>query len=88
MGPHVVDPKQPHPLHHGEEVGGHGAVDPLGRVLHPGKLPDGALAGKPHQDRVAQGHDLVQAAEEGEVVLQELPEAEPRVQDHLGHPCA
>ena len=26
--------------------------------------------------------------EEGEVVLQELPEAEPRVQDHLGHPCA
>src|SRR5947199_2932850 len=76
---HVVDPEDPRPALVGDHVGRrrrHGPIA-LGAAR---EAPQKALAGSSDDDRAPDRDDLVEPAEQLEVVVGRLPESDPRVE--------
>src|SRR5687768_6344712 len=67
----------------GEDVGGDGAGQALGLRAAAGELAEEALARRADHDRPAERHDLAEPAQQLEVVVDGLAEADAGIEPHL-----
>src|SRR3954447_16265623 len=86
VGAYVVDSEERSAFLVGEHGGGHGAEDALGRFLYPGDASYEPLARSSYEKGETEVRYGPQVAEQGQVVVQVLPEPDAGVHDDVLRP--